>query len=67
MTSVETTITSLLDVLPILRKKKLYKALAITAICVVHFLASINFTFQSGTYWIGFNFNFIFYTKELPA
>ncbi|CAF0889150.1 unnamed protein product [Brachionus calyciflorus] len=54
MTSVETTITSLLDVFPILRKKKLYKYLAITGICIVHFVASINFTLQSGTYWIEF-------------
>ncbi|RNA09092.1 sodium- and chloride-dependent glycine transporter 1-like [Brachionus plicatilis] len=54
MTSVEITITSILDFFPVLRAKSLYKISAITIICIVQFFASINFTLQSGTYWIEF-------------
>jgi SNF family Na+-dependent transporter len=68
MTSIETTITSILDVFPMLKVKKniklfkikskqfeinnLRKYLTITAICVIHFLFGIVYTFKSGTYWV---------------
>ena len=53
MTQIETTITSIIDLVPFLRKKKYYKYLCITAICVLHLIASINLTYDSGTYWVG--------------
>lgn len=65
MTSVEITITSILDFFPILRTKSFYKTLAITVICIVQFIASINFTLQSGTYWIGnFLLKYLFKKKR---
>ncbi|RNA03671.1 sodium- and chloride-dependent neutral and basic amino acid transporter B(0+) [Brachionus plicatilis] len=54
MTSVEITITSILDFFPSLRRKSLYKVITITGICIIQFIASLNFTLQSGTYWIEF-------------
>lgn len=52
MASVETTITSVLDVFPKLKLKKRRKVIAITAICFFYFLSGILFCLQSGTYWI---------------
>ena len=52
MASVETTITSILDVFPILKSNSNRRKLAITAICFVYFLLGITFCFQSGTYWV---------------
>jgi len=53
MASVETTITSVLDVIPYLKKRKLTRILTIVTICLVYFILGITFTLQSGTYWIG--------------
>ena len=58
MASVETTITSVLDVIPYLKKRKLTRTLTIVAICFIYFILGITFTLQSGTYWIGW-LNFI--------
>lgn len=52
MASVETTITSVLDIFPKLKLKKIRKYLAITAICFIYFACGIIFCLQSGTYWI---------------
>jgi SNF family Na+-dependent transporter len=52
MASVETTITSILDVFPKLKLKPIRKKLAITVICFVYFLCGIIFCLQSGTYWV---------------
>lgn len=64
MTSVETTITSILDVFPSLRKKKIKKYITISVICLVYFIASFNFTLKSGTYWIGYFIFFLNYQFE---
>ncbi len=53
MASVETTITSVLDVVPYLKKRKLTRMLTIVSICLIYFILGITFTLQSGTYWIG--------------
>ena len=53
MANVETTITSILDIFPKLKRKASRKYLTITIICIIYFLLGIIFTFQSGTYWIG--------------
>jgi hypothetical protein len=53
MTSIETAITSILDLFPNLRKKAIRKIATIAIICLAHFLVGILFTIQSGTYWIG--------------
>ena len=59
MASVETTITSVLDIIPYLKKKKIRKYITITLICIINLIFGITFTFQSGTYWIGiFCFSF---------
>ena len=58
MASVETTITSVLDIFPILKKKKLTKVLTIVSICLIYFILGITFTLQSGTFWIGTNRKF---------
>lgn len=63
MTSVEITITSILDFFPSLRKKSFYKMISITVICMIQFIASINLTLQSGTYWIGKILNLKFIKK----
>ena len=60
MTSVETTITSILDIIPTLKKKKYRKYISITVICLVQLLFGLTYTFNSGTYWIGCQI-FIFY------
>ncbi|CAF0707880.1 unnamed protein product [Brachionus calyciflorus] len=52
MASVETTITSVLDVAPFLKRTSLRRYLTITAICVIFFLIGILFTTKSGTYWV---------------
>ena len=53
MASVETTITSILDIFPPLKKTELRKVLTITGICVFFLVVGILFCLQSGTYWIG--------------
>jgi hypothetical protein len=53
MASVETTITSVLDFFPKLRKRRLFRVGTITTICFVFLALGITFTFRSGTYWIG--------------
>ena len=53
MTGVETTITSVLDLIPKLRKSKLKRISTITIICLAHFCFGIIYTLNSGTYWIG--------------
>lgn len=63
MTSVEITITSILDFFPKLRKRSIYKIITITAICFIQFIASLNFTLQSGTYWIG-KTHILFYFRD---
>ena len=52
MASVETTITSILDVFPVLKKKVWTRKMTIVAICVIYFVLGITFTLRSGTYWI---------------
>lgn len=52
MTNVETTVTSILDVVPSLRKVKLRRYLTITTTCIVYFLLGFTFTLTTGTYWI---------------
>jgi uncharacterized membrane protein len=54
MTSVETTITSILDIIPTLKKKKYRKYISITVICLIQLLFGLTYTFNSGTYWIGY-------------
>jgi len=51
MASVETTIVSVLDIFPTLKKKACYKVLTVITICVINFLLGILYTLQSGTYW----------------
>ena len=53
MANVETTITSVIDVFPVLKKTKNRKYLTVSVICLIYFLLGIIFCFQSGTYWIG--------------
>jgi hypothetical protein len=57
MASVETTIVSVLDIFPVLKKKASYKALTVITICVINFLLGIVYTLQSGTYWYDFSLN----------
>lgn len=53
MANVETTITSILDIFPKLKRRAFRKYTTIAIICIVYFLLGVIFTFQSGTYWIG--------------
>jgi hypothetical protein len=53
MASVETTITSILDIFPYLKKTTLRKVSAISAICFFFMAWGILFCLQSGTYWVG--------------
>jgi len=52
MASVETTITSILDVFPQFKLNKIRRTLSITVICFVYFILGLLFCFQSGTYWV---------------
>jgi len=58
MASIETTITSIIDIFPYLKQKKIRKWITITVICLINFLLGILFTLQSGTYWIEFLDNY---------
>jgi hypothetical protein len=60
MANVETTITSLLDAFPFLKRKALRRYLTVTTVCVVYFCLGLLFTFQSGTYWIGLKYQIYF-------
>ena len=53
MAGVETTITSVLDIIPFLKAKNWRKYLTVFVICIIYFLTGLTFTFRSGTFWIG--------------
>ena len=53
MAGVETCITSIMDSFSFLREKASRKYYVITLICLFHFVLSLPYVFQSGTYWIG--------------
>ena len=53
MASVETTITSVLDVLPWLKQTRLRRFLTISGICIFFLIFGILFCLRSGTYWVG--------------
>ena len=52
MASVETLITSMYDILPILKKTRLRRVLTIAMICVITFLMGLILCTRAGTYWI---------------
>jgi SNF family Na+-dependent transporter len=58
MTSVETWITSLYDLFPILKKTPLRKYLFVSLNCLVFALMGLILCTQSGTYWIEFFDNY---------
>lgn len=52
MASVETTITSVLDIFTILKKSRLTKVATIVGICLFYYAWGFLFCLRSGTYWV---------------
>lgn len=52
MGSVETFITSLFDMIPILKSKRWIRFSSIVGIIAIYFGLGVIFCFQSGTYWL---------------
>lgn len=52
MASVEVTITSFVDLFPIIAKTKSRKQISIGVLCIILFLLGFTFCTQSGTYWV---------------
>ena len=61
MAGIETTITSVLDVFPILKRDNKIKYSTVTILVIGHFLVGILFCLRSGTYWIGEPINYLFF------
>lgn len=58
MTSVETWITSLFDMFPMLKKTPFRKSLTVISSCVILFLLGLILCTQSGSYWVEFFDNY---------
>ena len=52
MGSIETFITSVFDMFPVLKRTNIRRYLSILVICGTFFALGIIFCFQSGSYWL---------------
>lgn len=52
MASVETTVTAILDVFPVLKKQKKREYLTTLSVCIVYFLLGLMYCSQNGFYWV---------------